>query len=338
MKAFTDFPVGPASPPHPGRARQILAAHPEIRQLIGRRNPWTFAIIAGCVLLQVALAYFLRDARWVHILAVAYLVGAFASHTLFVCLHDAIHHLIFKTRRANLWAAVACNLPTVLPTALTFRHYHLKHHSHLGVPEMDADVPSRWEAKLIGSYSLGKSLWLFFFPVFQALRTIRLRDVKAYDRWTYTNIAVQIAFTGLIWGFMGERALGYLFASFWFSVGLHPLGARWVQEHWLTLDEHQETNSYYGPLNWVNLNIGYHNEHHDFPAVPWNLLPEIKRMAPEFYDTLYTHRSLTEVFFRFIFEQEINLWARMTRPKPVSRCADMEEETVAPESALTQRH
>ena len=55
-------------------------------------------------------------------------------------------------------------------------------------------------------------------------------------------------------------------------MGLHPLGARWIQEHYLVHGE-QETTSYYGILNVPALNVGYHNEHHDFPSVPWNRLP-----------------------------------------------------------------
>jgi sphingolipid 4-desaturase/C4-monooxygenase len=107
--------------------------------------------------------------------------------------------------------------------------------------------------------------------------------------------------------------MAYLFLSFMFSVGLHPLGARWIQEHYLTLDTNQETYSYYGPLNGINMNVGYHNEHHDFPSVAWSNLPEIKRLAPEFYDNLKYHTSYTKLFFRFLFDQEISLFSRIVR-------------------------
>ncbi|CAG8799102.1 12159_t:CDS:2, partial [Racocetra fulgida] len=44
---------------------------------------------------------------------------------------------------------------------------------------------------------------------------------------------------------------------------LHPVAARYIQEHY-TFDDGQETYSYYGRLNKIFMNIGYHNEHHDF--------------------------------------------------------------------------
>ena len=104
-----------------------------------------------------------------------------------------------------------------------------------------------------------------------------------------------------------------MFISFWFSIGLHPVGARWIQEHYLTFESEQETYSYYGALNTVAFNVGYHNEHHDFPSIPWNRLPELKKAAPEYYDTLLFHGSWFKLFFRFLFEREISLFNRILR-------------------------
>ena len=99
-----------------------------------------------------------------------------------------------------------------------------------------------------------------------------------------------------------------------FSVGFHPLGGRWIQEHYLK-DSEQETYSYYGILNTIQFNIGYHNVHHDFPSIPWNKLPTLKKMAPEYYDTLESHKSWTRVFLRFIFDPKITLFSRIIRDK-----------------------
>jgi sphingolipid delta-4 desaturase len=97
-----------------------------------------------------------------------------------------------------------------------------------------------------------------------------------------------------------------------FSIGLHPLGARWIQEHYLTYPP-QETYSYYGFLNVPALNVGFHNEHHDFPSIPWNKLPELKRRAPEHYDNLISHKSWSKLLWRFLTDSNLSLYSRMVR-------------------------
>ncbi|MBS1531442.1 MAG: fatty acid desaturase [Bacteroidetes bacterium] len=312
MATKTDFIYSTESEPHRIRTKKILKQHPQVRDLIGK-NPLTIFAILGLVGSMIALAWLLRDQSWWIVFAAAYCYGAFANHALFVMIHECTHQLLFKSALANRWAAILANLPHIVPGAISFEKYHIKHHSFQGIHELDADLPNKWEAKLINNYFIGKVLWLFFFPIFQGTRVARLREIRFFDTWLMINILVQMAFNVAVWYFMGWHALGFMFISLWFSIGLHPLGARWVQEHYLTFKSDQETYSYYGVLNLTAFNVGFHNEHHDFPSVPWNKLPQLKKSAPEYYDTLLSHKSWTILFFRFLFEKEISLYNRIVR-------------------------
>jgi sphingolipid delta-4 desaturase len=311
MKAPDNFVFSTESEPHRIRTKKILKEHPEIRHLIGK-NPYTIFAIIGLVAFQIVAAWLVRDMSWWVVFISAYVLGAFADHSLFVMIHECAHRLLFKKPEANRLAGILANVPQLFPSSVSFERYHIKHHSFQGIHELDADLPNHWEARLINNYFIGKVLWLLFYPVFQVFRIGRLKEIKPFDGWVALNWAVQIAFTILITWLWGPKAIIYLLASFFFSVGLHPLGARWIQEHYLTHGE-QETYSYYGPLNTLSFNVGYHNEHHDFPSIPWNRLPQIREGAPTFYNTLYYHTSWTKLFFRFLFDKEISLYSRIVR-------------------------
>ncbi len=157
-----------------------------------------------------------------------------------------------------------------------------------------------------------KAIWLLLFPLVQLTRPPRLKELRPIDHWVVINFVIQMAFNAAILFLISPAALGYLFASFFFSVGAHPLGARWIQEHYV-LFPGQETNSYYGPLNRFQMNIGYHNEHHDFPSVPWTQLPDVKQLAPEAYDTLRFHPSWARLTWQFISDPRISLYTRNVR-------------------------
>jgi len=313
MSKKKSFNWSDACEPHKLRTKEIISNHPEIRNLIGR-NPYTFFVIFLCVGVQLALSWILHDESWWWILPCSYLIGAFACHTLFICIHECSHNLIFKNRALNTLSGILANLPLVFPSSVSFQKYHLKHHAFQGIEELDADMPSEWEAKLVNNSTFGKALWLLFYPIVQATRLGRMsKEIKMFDKWVVLNYVVQFAFMLTIFYFWKWKAVVYLTVSFFFSVGLHPLGARWIQEHFLTHGDEQETKSYYGPLNTVNLNVGYHNEHHDFPSIPWNNLPKIKKIAGPYYNSLGHHKSYTRLLFRFLFDPELSVYSRTAR-------------------------
>jgi sphingolipid delta-4 desaturase len=90
------------------------------------------------------------------------------------------------------------------------------------------------------------------------------------------------------------------------------VAAHFIQEHY-TFTDGQETYSYYGWANILFLNIGYHNEHHDFPNVPWHLLPAIKLCAKESYDPLAYHGSWRSVLWTFITDKNLGPQSRVVR-------------------------
>lgn len=307
-----DFRYSTVAEPHRDRTKDILRRHPEIRGLIGN-NPRTFWYTVAIVALQITLAWLVADRPWWVIVLVAYGVGAFANHALFVVIHECAHRLVFKRRVPNILTGLLADLPLFFPSSVSFAKYHLKHHAFQGVYELDADLPNRWEAKLIGHSALGKALWLLLYPIFQTTRPYRLKEIALWDRWTITNLVVMVVFNAAVVLLLGPWALAYLALSLFFSIGLHPLGARWIQRHYLTSDGEQETFSYYGPLNTLAFNVGYHNEHHDFPSVPWNRLPQVHAVAHEAYDGLAAHRSWTRLLLRFLFDRNLSLFSRVIR-------------------------
>jgi sphingolipid 4-desaturase/C4-monooxygenase len=306
-----DFIHSQEAEPHIQRTREIIKKYPQIKDLMGR-NPMTFAYIIGVVALQISIAILVSKVSWIWALVLAFGVGAFANHALFTLIHECAHNLVFRNRTINMLAGILCDLPHCIPSSVQFRKYHLKHHAFQGHYEIDADIPSRWEAKLIGNSSIGKAIWLLFFPLFQMTRPPRLKEIEFNSIWVWIDSIVVIAFDIAMFYFFGWNAIIYLLASFFFSVGLHPLGGRWIQEHFLVAGE-QETFSYYGPLNKVAFNVGYHNEHHDFAYVPWNRLPEIKKIAPEYYDNLVSHNSWSKLVWHFITDPKLSLWSRTVR-------------------------
>lgn len=294
---------------HSTRRAAILAARPEVKHLFGPTSA-TAWLGAGVVVLQFGIAALVAHASWWVAVAAALCIGAFAIHCLNCIVHECTHNLVFENRAANRLLAIFVNMPSLFPSAMAFRHYHLLHHHHFGVRGMDSDVPSAWEVAAVESRSWRKLLWLLLLPLsYGLLHPLKVRARLPFDRWVVLNlVATAIAWVGVAW-LLGWHAVLYLLVSSYFATGPHPAGAHILQEH-LAFDGGDGMASYYGPINYCSVNLGYHLEHHDMPRISGWRLPALSRAAPEFYAAHYRHRSRIMGLVRFVLDRRIALDSR----------------------------
>ncbi|MBI1224238.1 MAG: fatty acid desaturase [Bacteroidetes bacterium] len=295
--------------PHFQRRKDILKSHPEVTKLFGV-NPNLKFVTIGLVLAQFAIAFYIHMLPWWAFLLVTFAVGATIAQALFLAIHEITHDLAFKKKVYNNWLAFFANLPIVFPFAMSFKTYHAIHHWDQGKDGEDMDIPSAFETKIFRGF-VGKVLWFFNQIVFYALRPVLGKPMKP-DKWQVYNIIFQVAAMAVILPLVGWQGIVYLLLSLIFAGGLHPTSGHFISEHYV-FQEGQETYSYYGPLNAITFNVGYHNEHHDFPTIPGSRLPHLKKMAPEYYDNLHSYTSWTGVIKDFLFTKKITLFSRTKR-------------------------
>jgi len=116
----------------------------------------------------------------------------------------------------------------------------------------------------------------------------------------------------LIYNF-GIWAWLYLVFSTFFAGSIHPVAGHFLAEHYVFDSPEHETYSYYGPLNYLTYNVGLHDIHHDFPAIPWSRLWKVLDIAPEFYKDLPQCDSWWGAIMRFIFDDSITPFCRVKR-------------------------
>ena len=313
---FKDFEWTETDEPHATRRKLILAKHPEIRNLFGPEIK-TFPLVVFIFITQMIAANWARTASWPMLVLVAYCYGGTVNHSLQLAVHELSHNLCFHTVVYNKLLAIFGNLVTGVPSGISFIKYHMEHHQYQGADVIDTDVPSVWEVNFFQNDPWKKTLWCFLQPAFYALRPL-FTNPKAPTKWEFINQAVQFTFDYLVIHYWGWKAFAYLLIGTLLGLGLHPMAGHFISEHY-TFVKGYETYSYYGPLNYLAFNVGYHNEHHDFPKIPWSRLAEVRKIAPEFYDDLPTCESWPGIIYRYITDPSIGPFSRVKRAAPVKK-------------------
>jgi sphingolipid delta-4 desaturase len=303
--------------PHLARRKEILKKHPEVKNLYGINPKMKYHAIL-LVLVQVTTAFYIHQVfelgiggwAWALFFGITYIIGATVAQSIFLAIHEITHNLAFRKETYNNILALFTNIPIILPFAISFKIYHGMHHWEQGKDGVDMDIPARIEANFFKGF-IGKLIWFFHQIVFYAIRPVLLKPIKL-DKWQIYNWISQIVAMAIIIPLVGWLGVLFMLVSLLMAGGLHPTSGHFISEHYV-FEEDQETYSYYGPLNNITFNVGYHNEHHDFPNIPGSRLPELKKMVPEYYDNLHSYKSWTKLIFRFLFTKEISLFSRTKR-------------------------
>lgn len=247
--------------------------YPEVKKLMGP-NPRQKYIVTVMVLVQFLTMYLIRDATWFTTIVLAYCFGGTINHSLSLAIHEISHNLAFGHSKplANRIFGFFANLPLGIPMSISFKKYHLEHHRYQGDAEKDVDIPSYFECRFFQN-TFTKLIWLLLQPFFYAFRPFFMRP-KAVTALEIINTIIQFSFDYAVFHFLGVKSLVYLVSGTFLAMGIHPLAGHFISEHYMFVKGY-ETYSYYGPLNMLTWNVGYHNEHHDFPYIAGCKLPEV---------------------------------------------------------------
>ncbi len=133
--------------------------------------------------------------------------------------------------------------------------------------------------------------------------------VSGYEKyglrlWAVAYPLVHLSLFAVIAVVFGWKPIVYFLVSALFMTGwLHPMmfGLILSNSHFHGHRVYQPSSSYYGWLNRITFNFGLHTEHHDLEAIPWSMLPRVRKIAPEFYDSLVQTPSYARLAMQFAF-------------------------------------
>ena len=320
---------------HRERAREMLQAHPEIKQLFGY-YPLT---AVWCVLMagiQLGIAAAMSHFPWWVAILTAYCVGALLNITLFQLAHECDHLNVFRSKFWNRYLFMVTSIPMFLSAHHTWWIEHIVHHNDMSATKdfttrrRSYFLATRQTSPLFVPYSLfmvvmqamrnafGLLLYFFTSLLLGRLEPNRftlavLGDehlVSGYQKEGITKYAVVypvVSFVvyGLLFWYGGWMPLVYLlFSQVFFTGYLHPYCLGWVLgiSHFHGRKNYQPTASHYGRLiNLTTFNAGLHVEQHDIAGIPWFRLWKLREIAPEFFNNLEPIRSYTALGMQFVF-------------------------------------
>jgi len=142
---------------------------------------------------------------------------------------------------------------------------------------LDTEYPSEFEATYFPKNALGKYIWMLCHPMIHSVRGPALvvqRFQWEYDSELILNVVLIILADIVLLCSPLNSLINFTLGTSLFAAQTFMFGFWGNMSHTQFLP-HRETHNYYGWMNRVFFNFGYHYQHHDFPSVPAKNLPEV---------------------------------------------------------------
>jgi fatty acid desaturase len=308
---------------HGSRGHTVMTAtlrHPvetfltadEIAQLKRRSDAQgARALAASWAIIAASLALVALQPHPVVIVVALFLIGG-QQLALAVSMHEAAHHLLFRSRAANEWAGAWLAAYPVIQDMHRYRRHHLAHHRHTGT-ERDPDLAlasgfpvtrASFARKVLRDLSgvtgiktlIGSALMLGGVLVYDVSGQARKADLSGVSLAARMQmlakglggpVLAQLLLLAVLWG-CGAAWLYLVWAAAWLTTFQLFLRIRSIAEHALTPDPYDSLNNArttraraWERLLYAPLNVNYHLEHHMLVAAPHWQLPRLHRLLRE---------------------------------------------------------
>ena len=252
------------------------------------------SLVISFALAEAALWIAVRS-DWLWLAVPLVLVVAHLMHGMLIGLHEAVHGLLWKSRRLNEFGGVVIGVFSLLPFTL-YRVVHQSHHVHLAT-ERDAELwpfvlpnSPRWKRCVAALLELSVG---FIYSPLLFLRIFFDRNSSIRSHRVRRRIWTELALAALVWtGIVG--AVAFLGAwKYWFSMYLVPGVVAANLQSWRKYIEHvgltgntanSSTRSIV-PKSWLGrvfaytlLHEPYHGVHHQHAGLPHTALPCFESM------------------------------------------------------------
>ena len=249
--------------------------------------PVLLAIWYGCALLAIRI-----DSLWVRL--PCWIVVGFTLHGIAVFMHEGAHRTLFRSLWPNRIVGFLCGLPVFFACS-SYRATHLLHHRY----ENSALDPDNLETNVRNPRIRAAVYyaWLIVGIVAYILLVTATGPFRARRREEKIACVVEplliIAFYTVLFTLAWHYEFGDMLMNGWgwalpFTILI--ANVRGLAEHtqlWPgdPADPMRATRSLVSNpvVSFFFNNQNYHLEHHLFPAIPWNNLPNIHRLMQPLY-------------------------------------------------------